>query len=57
MIVTVLFMDELYNMEADSNEMKNLAEEADQQDHVEQMRGLIREMVQKTGPGVYEWCV
>jgi arylsulfatase A-like enzyme len=51
-----MFMDELYDMEADPNEMKNLAEEADQQDRVEQMRGLIREMVQKTGPGVYDWC-
>ena len=50
-------IDELYDMEADLNEMKNLAEDANQQSRVKQMRGLIAEMVQKTGPGVYDWCL
>lgn len=50
-------IDELYDLDADPEEMTNLAQNSDQDDRVDRLRSLIRKMVQHTGPGYYDWCL
>ncbi len=47
--------DELYDLEVDPDEMTNLAVDGDQPQRVQELRRQIREMLQRTGPGPYEW--
>ena len=49
--------DELYNLDADPLELTNLAADADLADHIRHGQSLIREMVARTGPGYYAWCL
>lgn len=49
-------IDELYDLESDPDELRNLASHPDQADRVDHLRGLIRIMVRRTGPGHYHWC-
>ena len=48
--------DELYNLGDDPSEMANLAEDPTHENRIEGMKGFIVEMLQNTGPGLYEWC-
>ena len=48
-------IDELYDLESDPDEMANLAGDSDQQHRVLELLRQIREMLQRTGPGPYEW--
>lgn len=48
--------DELYNLDPDPQEMQNLAPDPDQKNRINAIRDLIRQMIQKTGPGTYHWC-
>ena len=48
--------DELYDLAADPDEMSNLAGAREQRGRIEELRRLIGEMVQRTGPGAYSWC-
>ena len=50
-------IDELYDLDADPGEMKNVAGRPDCQDRIASMRGQIAEMICRTGPGLYEWCL
>jgi arylsulfatase A-like enzyme len=50
-------IDELYDLDTDPEEMTNLAQGSDQAGRVARQRSLIREMVQHTGPGTYDWCL
>ena len=50
-------IDELYDLDADPDEMTNLAQSPDQADRIDHLRSLIQEMVQHTGPGYYDWCL
>ena len=50
-------IDELYDLDADPGEMKNVAGNPDCQDRIASMRGQIAEMICHTGPGPYEWCL
>jgi arylsulfatase A-like enzyme len=49
--------DELYDLDNDSNEMQNRAADVDQENRIRMMRHQIREMLHKTGPGLYAWCL
>lgn len=49
-------IDELYDLESDTNEIENLIDAGDQQARVEDLRQQIRQMVRQTGPGPYAWC-
>ena len=50
-------IDELYDLDSDPHEMTNLAQSPDHADQVTHLRALISEMVQHTGPGMYDWCL
>ena len=47
--------DELYDLDGDPEEMTNLAGDSAQQQRVQELRRQIAAMVQRTGPGPYEW--
>ena len=47
--------DELYHLDEDPDEMINRASQGDQSERVRELRGKIGAMVQRTGPGLYEW--
>lgn len=50
-------IDELYDLETDADEMRNLAAQPEHSERVDLMRGQITEMVSQTGPGPYDWCL
>ena len=50
-------IDELYDLETDADEMRNLAGQPEHRDRVGSMRRQIAEMVCHTGPGPYDWCL
>ena len=50
-------IDELYDLNADPGEMKNVASDSDQRNRAASMRQQIVEMICHTGPGPYEWCL
>ena len=50
-------IDELYDLNADPGEMKNIANDSHRRHRVASMRGQIVEMICHTGPGAYEWCL
>ena len=50
-------IDELYDLAEDPAEMVNLAQDSDQKERVEASRAMIREMVVKSGPDQYAWCL
>ncbi len=49
--------DELYNLDDDPLEVANLAEGDEQTERIAHLKTLIQEMIQKTGPGPYAWCL
>ena len=49
--------NELYNLVLDPGEMANLAGATEWQDKSAEMRNLIKDMLAKTGPGLYHWCL
>ena len=50
-------IDELYDLKTDPGEMQNLADPPEHQNRIAQMRQQIAEMVRRTGPGPYAWCL
>ena len=50
-------IDELYDLETDVDEMRNLAAQSEHSERVRSMRVQIAEMVSHTGPGPYGWCL
>lgn len=50
-------IDELYDLETDADEMRNLAAQPEYSERVDLMRCQIAEMVCHTGPGPYDWCL
>ena len=52
-----LEIDELYDLSADPAEMHNLAATPSCAPRVAEMRGLIAAMLERTGPGSFEWCL
>jgi arylsulfatase A-like enzyme len=48
--------DELYDLESDTNEMRNLALQSERVSRISELRHLIVQMVKQTGPGPYHWC-
>jgi hypothetical protein len=50
-------IDELYDLETDLGEMKNLAQLSEYQPRIIAMRQQIAEMICHTGPGPYDWCL
>ena len=49
--------DELYRLDEDPAEMKNLAQGPGSGPRIDRMRCLITGMLGNTGPGLYEWCL
>ena len=49
--------DELYHLDTDPSEMVNLASDAFCMKRIKDMRRLITGMLEKTGPGLYDWCI
>ena len=49
-------VDELYDLAADPAEMDNRAESPSCAARVAEMRRLIVAMLERTGPGLYDWC-
>ena len=49
--------DELYDLQADPDEMSNMANLAEHQEQITTMRRQIAEMLSHTGPGLYDWCL
>ncbi|MBH06581.1 MAG: hypothetical protein CMJ20_09690 [Phycisphaeraceae bacterium] len=49
-------LDELYNLMKDPAEIDNLIHEPSQSDRIGEMKVFINQMVQNTGPGMYDWC-
>jgi len=49
--------DELYDLSTDPHEMSNLASRPEQTECIARMRAQARDMLKRTGPGVYEWCL
>lgn len=56
-ILNRCFGDELYDLENDPLEVTNLADDPSQSERIDQMKSLIREMVSRTDPGYYKWCL
>lgn len=50
-------IDELYDLETDVDEMRNLAPQPEYRERVDSRRHQIAEMVRHTGPGPYDWCL
>ncbi|MDE0019095.1 MAG: sulfatase-like hydrolase/transferase [Candidatus Poribacteria bacterium] len=50
-------IDELYDLKGDPGEMRNIADFPEHQNRLTQMRQQIAEMIRRTGPGPYEWCL
>lgn len=50
-------IDELYDLNADPGEMNNVADDSKHRNRVSAMRNRIGEMICRTGPGPYEWCL
>ena len=50
-------IDELYDLKTDPGEMRNVADRPEHQNRIAQMRQQIAEMVCRTGPGPYAWCL
>ena len=50
-------IDELYDLDADPGEMNNVADDSKHRNRVSAMRNRIVEMICRTGPGPYEWCL
>ena len=50
-------IDELYDLKTDPNEMQNVADRPGHQNRIARMRQQIAEMVRRTGPGPYAWCL
>ncbi len=50
-------IDELYDLNADPGEMNNVADDSKHRNRVSAMRNRIVEMICRTGPGPYEWCL
>ena len=50
-------IDELYDLETNADEMRNLAVQPEHRERVDSMRRQIAEMVCHTGPGPYSWCL
>ena len=48
-------VDELYDLDADPGESTNLAEDPAQESRIAELRGIIAERLQRTGPGLYDW--
>ena len=48
---------ELYHLDADPSEMNNLALDTSHRNRINDMKRLITDMLRKTGPGIYEWCL
>ena len=51
------YEDELYDLEDDPGEMINLAANPHQSLRIASARKLIRDMVVRTGPDRYAWCL
>ncbi|MCY4484968.1 MAG: sulfatase-like hydrolase/transferase [Spirochaetaceae bacterium] len=49
-------IDELYDLAADPSEMDNLAASSLCADRLAEMRRLIVAMLNRNGPGLYDWC-
>ena len=49
--------DELYNLVEDRSEMSNLVDEKSYRDRIVECRRLIVEMLEPSGPGLYDWCL
>lgn len=49
--------DELYHLNSDPSEMDNLARDSSHRNRIRSMRRLIANMLENTGPGIYEWCL
>ena len=49
-------VDELYDLAADPAEMDNRAEAPSCAERVAAMRRLIVTMLERTGPGLFDWC-
>ena len=50
-------IDELYDLKTDPDEMRNVANRPEHENRIAQMRLQIAEMVCRTGPGPYVWCL
>lgn len=50
-------IDELYDLNTDPGEMKNVADKPEHRNKVASMRGQIVEMICHTELGPYEWCL
>ena len=50
-------IDELYDLNADPDEMSNVANDREHWNRIASMREQIVEMICHTGPGPYEWCL
>ena len=50
-------IDELYDLNADPDEMNNIVDDSEHLNRVASMRDQIVEMICHTGPGPYEWCL
>ncbi len=50
-------IDELYDLKSDPDEMHNVADHAEHQNRITQMRQQIAKMVRRTGPGPYDWVL
>ena len=50
-------INELYKLDTDPEEMNNLATLNEHSERVQIMRSIIAENLNKTGPGLYSWCL
>ena len=52
------YEDELYNLDEDPGEMRNLARQSTSRDRVATLRAAIKAMLEQHGPaGPYSWCI
>ena len=50
-------INELYKLDTDPEEMNNLATLNEHSERVQIMRSIIAKKLNKTGPGLYSWCL